>query len=135
MSEKLSITQDCYWHLGKAQLALANYHQALNIDPTLELVSQQLACMHNAQGCKLSTQGKYAEALYEFTEALSAVPKTAKTQVLVVMHNRTKTLLQLQQWAASYSQAVATLRVDPGDSGALYITRMLQTTAGFSTVQ
>ena len=118
--------KDCYYQLGRTQLSLANYHQAMRIDPGLGGVRQRIATLCNMQGIKLSEQGKHTEALFELTEAAHVISHlSAKSPIVsVIMQNRIKLLLRLQSWNVAREEVDGMLKLDPTNNEALLFASM-----------
>lgn len=65
IQSKTFYVSDCFFQQGNMQFALADYHQALDIDPTDESIKSRIAIVHNEYGVQ-----EYQEKNYQVTTRL-----------------------------------------------------------------
>ena len=66
---------DCFFRTGDYQFALADYHQALELDPTDDSVRVRISVIHNEYGTFEYQNKNYSEAESRFSLAIRNNPR------------------------------------------------------------
>ena len=69
---------DCFYRMDNLHFALADYQQALELDPTNWDISCRIAVVHCELGVDLFSKGSYKKAEKQFTAALQHNPKVSR---------------------------------------------------------
>jgi tetratricopeptide (TPR) repeat protein len=72
---------DCYRGLGKLQLALADYHSAIEAHPHATHIRTRISVVHHARGVELCNEGKTKKAIAEFSKAIEFNDSVAEYHV------------------------------------------------------
>lgn len=66
---------DCFFRLGELHFSLADYHQALELDPHDSMVRARIAAIHGEFGSIDYEEHSYQDAEARFTVAIQHNPK------------------------------------------------------------
>ena len=69
---------DCFFKQGELNFALADYHQALELDPYDMTVKKRCSIIHNEFGVAEYQQKNLADAVAQFTLAIQNNPTTGQ---------------------------------------------------------
>ena len=71
-------TPDCFYRMNNLHFALADYQQALELDPTNWDISCRIAVVYCELGIDLFSKDSYEKAEKQFTAALQHNPKVSR---------------------------------------------------------
>ena len=101
---------DAFNAQGQQQLALADYHQALDLDPKLQGAKARLAVLHNAFGMDLYNHQSYRQAIYEFNTAIELHEFVALYHV-----NKSECFIRMQRFEDATKELLRAVEIDPRD--------------------
>ncbi|XP_013419989.1 tetratricopeptide repeat protein 16 [Lingula anatina] len=101
---------DCFFRLGEINFALADYHQALELDPMNQNVKTRISIIHNEYGVADYTDKKYKDAEARFTLAIQHNPRIGQYYI-----SRTRARYMLENHNGARHDIVMALHLDPSN--------------------
>ncbi|XP_067939514.1 tetratricopeptide repeat protein 16-like [Watersipora subatra] len=111
---------DCFFRCNDFQFALADYHQALELDPSDDSIRVRISVIHNEYGTQEYQQKNYSEAESRFTLAIKNNPKISHYYLL-----RARARYMLENQGGARTDILTAMHLNPDQENTISLTSRL----------